>query len=136
MRYILLLVLLSMVLVGCGGEAAAKSQDTLPKPESVGNPAEGELIFNAWHADAPACSTCHLVEGNQTLVGPSLANIATRAGNQVNGVDTVDYIRQSIIDPDAYVVDGGATSIMYQHFGERLTTEQIDNLVAYLLTLR
>ncbi len=135
--YILLLVLLlALGLVGCGGkEAGAQNQD-IPAPETVGNPDEGQIIFNAWHEDAPACSTCHAVEGNQTIVGPALTHIATRAGSRVNGLSTIDYLHQSIVEPDAYIANGEDMSLMYKHFGEKLTAQQIDDLVAYLLTLQ
>ena len=46
-----------------------------------------------------------------------------------------EYLRQSILDPSAYVVDGFRGDQMLPIYGERLTEEQIDALVTYLMTL-
>ena len=46
-----------------------------------------------------------------------------------------EYLRQSILDPDAYVVDGFPSGQMLDIYDERLTEADIDALVAYLLTL-
>ena len=46
-----------------------------------------------------------------------------------------EYIRQSILDPLAFVVDGFAP-VMPVDFGETLSPQEIDDLVAFLLTLK
>ena len=53
---------------------------------------------------------------------------------------TQDYIRESIVDPHAYIVPGqtfaaGGRSIM-PPFGTVLKPEEIDELVAYLATFK
>ncbi|NIP36598.1 MAG: hypothetical protein GWN18_16670 [Thermoplasmata archaeon] len=67
-------------------------------------------------------------------MGPSLADIGAGAGERVEGLTAEEYIEQSIRDPDAYVVEGYAGGIM-PPWGEILGDDQIDALVAYLLTL-
>ena len=47
-----------------------------------------------------------------------------------------EYLHQSIVDPDAYVVDGFAKGQMLRDSAQRLTEEQIQDLVAFLMTLR
>ena len=53
-----------------------------------------------------------------------------------------EYIRESIVDPNAYIVPGAAyraadgKSVMPADFGTTLTGAQIDDLVAYLMTRR
>jgi cytochrome c len=79
---------------------------------------------------------CHTVTGISTAtVGPVLDGLASRAGDQVEGVSAEEYIRQSILDPNAYVVEGFTEGIMPQTFGDTLTEGQIDGLIAFLLTL-
>ena len=82
------------------------------------------------------CRLCHSLEPGVVLVGPSLAGVATRAEARVPGLTAAEYLRQSIVDPNAYVVDGFPKGQMFQNFARVLTAEQIDSLVAFLLTLK
>jgi hypothetical protein len=43
------------------------------------------------------------------------------------------FIRQSIVDPSAEVEEGFQDGVMPQNFGERLSKEELDALVKYLL---
>jgi hypothetical protein len=52
------------------------------------------------------------------------------------GYVAADYIRQSIVEPNAHIVEGFAEGLMYQFYGTDLTEEQINDLVAYTLTLK
>jgi mono/diheme cytochrome c family protein len=82
------------------------------------------------------CNACHAISGlSSGAVGPALDGLAARAGETVADLDAEEYIRQSIIDPSAHVVEGFADGLMPQTFGETLTQEQLDDLVAFLLTL-
>ncbi|MCP4308991.1 MAG: hydrogenase iron-sulfur subunit [bacterium] len=81
------------------------------------------------------CRICHSLDDGVVQVGPSLAGIATRGTTRVAGMTAEEYIRQSILDPDAYIVDGFPAGQMLQNFDELLTAEDVDNLVAFLLTL-
>jgi hypothetical protein len=40
------------------------------------------------------------------------------------------------LNPNAYVVDGFPSGSMPQNFARDLTSEELENIVAYLLTLR
>ena len=115
------------MLVACGGPASAKS---------VGDPQQGKTLFNqAAIREALGCVTCHSLEPGRVIVGPSLAGVATRAGERIAGKLALDYLRESITNPNAYVVEGFSNGVMYQKFKDVLTEEEINNLVAYLLTL-
>ncbi len=86
--------------------------------------------------NAAGCIACHTVSGISTaIVGPVLDGIASRAGNTVVGLSTEEYIRQSIMEPNAFIVDGFAQDIMLQTFADTLTDEQVDNLITFMLTL-
>ena len=56
--------------------------------------------------------------------------------------DAAGYIRESILDPGAYVVPGAnyrqpdGRSVMPGDFGRTLSPSAVDDLVAFLLTLR
>jgi hypothetical protein len=65
-----------------------------------------------------------------------MAQIGQAAAQRVPGMTAEEYLRQSIIDPNAYVVDGFTPNIMPRQYGEKLTTEEIDNLVDYMLSLQ
>lgn len=79
------------------------------------------------------CSGCHTIEGLSTgVVGPNLTQIGATATTRIDGVAAEDYIRQSILDPNAYVVESFAADLMPKDFGTKLTEEQIADLVAFL----
>lgn len=82
-----------------------------------------------------ACGVCHSVEPNDDGVGPSLSGVADRAGDRVPGSDAEAYLRESVLDPDAYVVEGYRSGQMLDIYEDRLSDEQIDALVEYLLSL-
>jgi len=48
-------------------------------------------------------------------------------------MSAADYLHQSIVEPDAFVVDG-FTNIMPATFGETMSDQEISDLIAYLLT--
>jgi hypothetical protein len=52
----------------------------------------------------------------------------------VPGLSAEEYLRQSILDPNAYVVQGFPAGQMFQNFAEVLTEDEIDALIAFLLT--
>lgn len=135
---ILLMLLLSFALAACGGgeeEAAESGGET----SSVGDAANGERLFNEsiiGAASAPGCTTCHSLEPGVVLVGPSQSDVGTRAETAIEGMSAEDYLRQSIIEPNAHIAEGFTEGVMYQNFGEELTNTQINDLVAFMLTLK
>lgn len=99
--------------------------------EEVGA-AVGEDLFFSSHT---GCSICHSTEPGVELVGPNLSGVAITAGSRVPDLGAEEYLRQSIVDPDAYIVDGFRSGQMLPIYEERLTEEEIDSLVEFLLTL-
>jgi len=125
-------LVLGALLAGCGG-----GQPTAQPAAAVGDAAAGEALFKqATIGAAPGCSTCHSTEPNQAGVGPSLAGVASRAGQRVPGQTAEQYLRNSILTPNAYVVQGFSANVMYQDFSKVLSDQQVNDLVAYLLTLK
>lgn len=122
-------LILALALAACGGGGGETS--------AVGDVNAGEALFNeAIIVDQPGCNTCHSLTPDTVVVGPSLAGVGTRAETRISGTSAEDYIRQSILEPDAYVVEGFQPGVMVQVWEETLTPEQVDNLTAYLLTLK
>lgn len=112
--------------------AAPASAQSASSPPS-GTPAEQGRY---WFSHPPAmCSTCHSLEPNVVVVGPSLAGVASRAAARVPGEDAATYLRTSIVNPSAYIVPGFVDA-MQKNFGTTLTGDQIDDLIAFLLTLQ
>jgi len=123
-------VTLSLMLTACGGSGGGEAS-------AVGDVAAGKALFAEPIIDVqPGCNTCHSLSPDQVIVGPSLAGVATRAESRVSGMSAEDYIRESILHPDNYVVEGFDPGVMVQVWEQTLTPEQVDNLVAYLLTLK
>lgn len=101
-----------------------------------GDPENGRDLFyeNAFGSNA-GCRICHSLEPDQRLVGPSLYGVATRAKTRIPGMSAEDYLRQSILEPDAYVVEGYPAGQMVPNLAEVLTDAQLEDLIAFLLTL-
>jgi cytochrome c len=122
-----------------------KDQPGLVQTAPPGTLAGAEPFFQFSHADAGQvlfqsyCAACHSLDGTK-LVGPSFRGLAgarrtvrTKPGGPTREV-TVDaaYLRESILEPNALLVDGYAENLM-PPVGALLTDAQLDALVNYLL---
>lgn len=131
---LILVVILVVSLAACGGESAPTGGEGEP---AGGNADAGEALFaQSSVGTMPGCVTCHSLEAGVTLVGPSVANVGAEAGSRVSGQSAEEYLRQSIVEPNAYVVEGFGEGIMPSGYGDALTEQQLDDLVAYLFSLR
>lgn len=81
------------------------------------------------------CGGCHNVDPAITLTGPTWHNLADTAANREPGVGPAQYLYESIINPGAYLVADYPGGVMPATFGETISTEDMADLVAYLLTL-
>lgn len=90
---------------------------------------EGDQIFTA-----AGCNACHTLAdvGSTSDVGPSLDALAEVAGERTD-LSPEDYVRQAILEPNAFVVEGFRPDVMPGNYGDQLTDEQVDTLVEYLL---
>ena len=78
----------------------------------------------------------HRADSEDRLVGPGLLNVAARAAVRVDGLSAVAYIRTSIVNPNIYIVEGFPDGLMPQNWAEIYSEEQINDLIAYLLTVQ
>ncbi|MEP7287396.1 MAG: c-type cytochrome [Chloroflexota bacterium] len=97
-----------------------------------GDASRGERIFSS----VGTCSTCHDTSNGNTIVGPSLKGVASRAGQREPGKTADQYLHESILTPNAFVVSSFSPNIMPQNFGQLLTPQQIEDVTAYLKTLQ
>lgn len=126
---LLSLLLAALLITACGGGPATESAAAPPTLDPASDAGQGQVLFRA------RCATCHTVQGDTVLVGPPLSGIATRAGERVAGESAEDYLHESILFPNAYVVEGFVAGAMQQNFADLLTLEEVNQIVAYLLTL-
>jgi mono/diheme cytochrome c family protein len=80
------------------------------------------------------CATCHSVDGS-ALVGPSLHLIGSSGEGRIAGLDAAAYIRVVIEDPSR-TNPSLMPGIMPWTYKQLLTPAEIDDLVAYLMTMR
>jgi mono/diheme cytochrome c family protein len=99
-------------------EAALASADT----------ARAEQVALAY-----GCVGCHSLDPNQPMSGPTWYHMGDTAVSRVPGESPALYLYESIVAPNAYIVPGYQAGIMPQDFGDRLSTQELADLVAYLL---
>lgn len=83
------------------------------------------------------CFTCHTVgKTSGPFRFPDLGGIGTRAGTRIPGMSDVEYLAQSLYEPEKYIVPGfnpGMPVISKPPIG--LTDEEILAVIAYLQSL-
>lgn len=94
--------------------------------------ATGQDLFSSSRV---GCGVCHSLTPDVELVGPSLAGVGLVAGDRISGTTAAEYLYESIVAPDSYVVDGYPAGQMLDIYEEELSEAEIDALVAYLLSL-
>ena len=135
-----IVTVMALIVVGSG------SLIREPDAATGGNATRGAELY----ARLP-CGSCHDI--TKPLPGgdicPNLGNIATEAARIVRlksyrgkARDAAGYIRESIVDPNAYIVPGPSyrtpegQSVMPRDVARTLSSTELDDLVAFLLTKR
>jgi mono/diheme cytochrome c family protein len=123
----------AVMLAACGGEPTID-------PLEIGDPERGREIHETGAGiiggdTGRGCSACHSLDGSVGAPpqGPSFQGISERAGDRVPELSAVEYLRQSIVDPSAYLVEGFDDN-MAKGFRFFFSEEDIDDLVAFMLT--
>ena len=130
---------------------SAEAQPT-PVIEGVGTDITLELpAGNADNGKAltegKGCTACHITaavgpawlataDPNKEGVGTRVGHRFSDAGYTGKAKTAEQYLFESIVNPNAYVVTGFAPSIMTQTFGNSLTKQDVADIIAYLETLK
>jgi len=106
-----------------------------------GDPEAGQVLA----AGTLGCAACHVL----SEVGPSwaakdgLPGLAVRAEIRIGqddyqggAVTGQEYLIESVVQTNAYVVAGYQDNLMPPNFGERITLQNMADLLAYMLTFR
>jgi mono/diheme cytochrome c family protein len=113
------------------GYAAARSGDDQGALATAGlaQAKTGEQIFTA-----AGCAGCHTFSpaGSSGTIGPNLDDLAAAAGEREPGKSAEEYVRESLTNPEAFLAEGFGNAM--PSYEGRLTDEQIQALVDYLLT--
>lgn len=102
------------------GETETAPGTTTQEEQPAGDPAVGESAFAS-----SGCGSCHTFAAAEAsgTVGPNL-------DESLAGKDA-EYVRRSILEPDAEVAEGYQAGVMPSFEGQ-LSEEQVDGLVAFL----
>src|SRR5690606_4885974 len=124
-----------MIRVSGGAEVLTDAIDETTTDTSGSVTTEPVANGRYWFSRPPAnCATSHSLEPDVVIVGPSLAGVASRAQTRVPGQSAEEYLRNSLLNPGDYLVPG-FNNVMAQNLGDVLSSEQINNIVAFLMTL-
>lgn len=116
-------------------DTASESPDSEnPIVDAVANAnlALGEQLFTMNFVTP--CNTCHLVDSEAMLVGPGLLNISEVAETRIEGMTAEEYLYESIVHPNDFIVEGFAGA-MPTTYGDMLSDDEIYAIVAYLMSL-
>jgi cytochrome c2 len=111
-----------------GGAAPAAAVSTPATAAAAASGASGQELVQQW-----GCVACHKFDGPEKLVGPSLWDVGARKD--------ASYIRESILEPDAVVVEGFPPGLMKgtldgQGFYQKLSLQDLNTIVHYLTSLK
>jgi cytochrome c2 len=116
---------------GEGGAAVAAAAPAAPATATAAvSPAgaAGPELMQQW-----GCVACHKLDGPERLLGPSLWDIGARKD--------ASYIRDSILEPDAVVVEGFPPGLMKTTldgtgFYQKAPVQDLNTMVHYLTSLK
>jgi len=101
-----------------------------PEPPATEPVARGRQVYRQL-----GCASCHEPNLFGQRLGPPLEHVGTVAAERRPGMTAEAYLRESILDPGAYVVPGYQDT-MPRGLGRDLSPTDLDALVAYLASLR
>lgn len=103
------------------------AQAEASEPDSGEKPGETQAVSYANAEEiiaALACGACHKIADQQGMVGPDLTNIGASKD--------VEFLRRAILDPNADVAQGNIAGIMPANYGDQLSANDLEMLLAYM----
>jgi cytochrome c551/c552 len=95
---------------------------------AAANAAQGKPVFAA-----NGCGSCHTFKpaGSTGTIGPDLDTTPAKDATKDN-MPLAAFIRESIVDPNAYISPGYQKGVMPESFGTSLSKTQLAQLVAFV----
>jgi mono/diheme cytochrome c family protein len=126
-RLAIVLAASGLLLAGCGGGKIISPKPTtvigpIPTGPSIkGDPVAGKQVFIS-----QGCGSCHTFS--------KASSTGTTGPNLDKGLKgkTPDFVKQSIVSPNAVITPGYPPNIMPQTYGSTLTPKQLADVVAFL----
>lgn len=120
-------------------EAAVEATEVEVTAETDPLVLAGKVTFEQFYEDVSfSCSTCHYINSNDRLLGPGLLSIEDRFEDyEVEDEDLESYISTSILNPKLFIVPAESPypeNIMPTTYGDLFSEEELDELVAYILS--
>lgn len=153
MRLSLIAVGLAVLVVACAGPRSgngttattapqagttSRATETTVAPSETTTTAAVDLVAQGESLAARnGCTACHSADGSP-LTGPTWQGLYGSEETLDNGSTVIvddAYIQESIIDPNAKIVDGYTANVMPADFGDRLSDDDIAAIVAYIKSL-
>jgi len=131
-----------------GGSASASGVKTNASGKTVGLTADvkkldqsgqlagGDAALGAQKYSVLGCAGCHMLGVTGPITAGTFTRITTiRLKDPANAGKTAEeYIAESIIHPNAYIVPSYAPGVMIQDFGVKIDIKDLQDLIAYLET--
>lgn len=110
--------------------SAATTPTTTSSGSSGGNAAAGKAVFTS-----VGCTSCHTFTpaGATGTIGPNL-DTAPTADAKADHMPLAAFVKQSIVDPKAYLAKGYSTSVMPTYYGTQLSPTKLADLVAFIVS--
>ena len=113
--------------------SSPKSASPTASAASAGDPKHGKQL-----AETNGCTACHSTKGSKS-VGPTWkglygSSVTLNDGSTVTEGDS--YLKESIVDPNAQVPKGFFKGIMPRDYGQKLSSSDIQDIIAYIKTLK
>jgi len=124
---LILAIFLTAAVISCSNEGV----------QDQNAPNDGEKLFKQSVIGGNAgCATCHSLEEGIILIGPSLAGIGKTSSQRNPGKSAEEYIRESILKPNAFVLEGFPAGVMPGSYAEDISEIELNLIVDFLLALR
>jgi mono/diheme cytochrome c family protein len=128
-KLVIITTFVVLILAACSPEDTEFQYSDLPPGDAV----RGEELFSESVNGAPACSNCHTVTGGEGA-GPTLQNYAEVAGGRVDDQNAEEYTFYATLRPSRHLVQG-FSNVMPSNYEEKLSQQEIADIIAYMLTL-
>jgi len=111
--------------------SSTTSSVTTTSSSGGGDAAAGKTVFAS-----NSCASCHTFQpaGATGTIGPDLDKAPAADAKTDNNMDLAAFIKESIVNPDAYIAKGYSKGIMPTNFGSSLSSTQVNDLVAFILS--